>query len=57
VRRGDDADVDLDRLGAADRRERALLQDPQSLTCSAADISPISSRKKVPPSATWNSPG
>jgi hypothetical protein len=31
VRRGDDPDVDLDRLGAADRRERALLQHPQQL--------------------------
>ena len=28
-----------------------------TLTCSAGDMSPISSRKKVPPSATSNSPG
>ena len=48
---GDDAHVDTDQLGAADAFELTLLRKAQELVCSTSDMSPISSRKTVPPSA------
>jgi hypothetical protein len=56
VRGGDDADIDLDGLAAADALEGLLPMARRSFTCVLASISPISSRKRVPPSASSNRP-
>ena len=48
-----DAHVDLDVLVAAHALELALLEEPEQLDLDAwAETSPISSRKRVPPSAS-----
>ena len=56
VGRGDDAHVDLDRLGRADAADLALLQHAQQLHLHLGAISPISSRKSVPPVASSKRP-
>jgi hypothetical protein len=57
VGRRHEAHVDADRLDAADALELALLQHAQSFTCISLGISPISSRKSVPPEASSKRPG
>ena len=54
---GDDADVDLDVAAGAQAGELASCRTCRSLACSGRGISPISSRKMVPPSASSNLPG
>ena len=56
VRSGDDAHVHLDGFRAADPLEFLLLQHPEELRLQLQWVSPTSSRKRVPPSATWNRP-
>ena len=57
VGRGDQPDVDLDRLDAAEPLELALLQHAQQLDLDRRGCtSPISSRSSVPPSARSNRP-
>jgi hypothetical protein len=57
MRRRDDAHVAANGLVAADALEGAFLQYPQrSLTCICSDMSPISSRNSVPPSANSKRP-
>jgi hypothetical protein len=56
VRRRHDAHVDLDRLGAADPFELALLQHAQQLDLHVGGRSPTSSRNSVPPSASSKRP-
>ena len=53
---GDQPDVDLDRLGAAEPLELALLQRAQQLDLRGEVTSPISSRRSVPPSASSKRP-
>ena len=50
---GDDADVDFDGAVAADAFEFALLQDAEEFGLDGQVMSPISSRKSVPPLATF----
>ncbi len=57
VRRRDEADVDLDRLGAAETLHLALLEHAQELDLRGREMSPISSRKSVPPCASSKRPG
>ena len=56
VRGRDHAHVDPDRELSTDPVELAFRQDTQQYVCSAGDMSPISSRKSVPPSACSNRP-
>src|SRR4029077_6758374 len=56
VARYDDAHVDVDRRLAADAVELALREHARSRVCSGSDMSPISSRKSVPPSACSKRP-
>jgi hypothetical protein len=53
---GDHAHVHADQFAAADAEELALGQHPQQRVCSAAGMSPISSRNSVPPSACSKRP-
>ena len=58
VGRGDDARVERHLLVAADRAHRALLQHAQQLRpASPSGISPISSRKSVPPAGLHEQAG
>ena len=52
VRRGDDAHVDAHLPSAADRHHQAVLQHAQDLRLQSSAMSPISSRKIVPPCAS-----
>ena len=55
---GDDADVDVHRRAFTETFELALLQDTRrSFGCRLSGISPISSSRIVPPSASSNLPG
>ena len=56
VGRGDDADVDLDGLRAAAALDSCSSSTRSSLACSSSGSSPISSRKRVPPSASLEAP-
>ena len=51
---GDDAHVDRDLAAAADPLHRPSSSTRSSFTCMSAGMSPISSRNRVPPSASSN---
>ena len=53
---GDDADVDLDRALPPTRSNSRSWSTRSSFTCTSSGISPISSRKIVPPSASSKRP-
>jgi hypothetical protein len=52
---GQDADIDFPGDGRADRTDFGFLNDAENLACSGRGISPTSSRKTVPPSASSKS--
>lgn len=54
--RGDDPDIDANRVLSTDPLDERILQDPQQPDLRRRGSSPISSRKSVPPSARSNHP-
>ena len=52
----DKPEINLDLVIAANPLDGAVFQNPQKLCCNGSGISPISSRKRVPPCASSTRP-